>query len=139
MIKIVTACVGDLLHIGHVQMFERCRELGDYLIVGVVEDLLTAKYKRLPIIPQEQRLKMIKSLRCVDKAEITDTKSAVSLCRKYQPDIFVRADDWQDPEARDYMKSIGKRVIYLPRTDGVSTTDIITEIEKRYKLKQWIN
>lgn len=134
---VVTVVVGDLFHIGHKRILEKMKKLGGKLIVGVVSDLTCAKYKRLPIIPQEQRKEMIEALRCVDKVEIVDSKTAKPLCEKYKADIFARAYDWQDPEARDYIISTGGKVKYFPLTEGISSTKIIEEIINRYKLQQW--
>lgn len=66
---ITVYCVGvfDLLHVAHVRFLEDAKRLGDRLIVGVHSDEFVSSYKRKPVIPYEQRVEMVASLKCVDK------------------------------------------------------------------------
>ena len=100
-------------------------------------DRTVAKYKRLPIINQSDRMEIISSIKYVDMVTLMHNKSSIDICKKFQPDIFARGEDWDDREAREYMESIGKQVIYFPRTKNVSTTDTIKEIERRYEWRVW--
>lgn len=127
---VLTVVIADLIHVGHIRMLERCKKLGNMLVVGVGSDILSAKYKRLPIISEDQRLEIIKALRCVDKAELIDDRIGSKLIKKYNVNIFVRGNDRKEPELEKKVK-----VVYLPKTEGVSSSKIIKEIENRYKMR----
>lgn len=137
--------VGDLLHIGHLKFLQKCKEYCDFLIVGVYNDELTTSYKREPIIPFEERIELIKALRCVDKVvEVTseDTpkgKDCTPILKKlisegYKIDFLFHGNDWKDVEGRELIESIGGRLILLPYYGGQSTTKIIERIRR---MKAW--
>jgi cytidyltransferase-like protein len=72
MTKVFTYGVFDLLHIGHLKSLQECKYLGDHLTVGVFTDKVAKSFKRLPIIPEHQRLEMIRGLKCVDSVFLLD-------------------------------------------------------------------
>lgn len=131
MIVVYTGVVADLLHIGHKRCLEQAKALGDYLIVGVLPDGVASKWKRSPIIPFEERMEMVLALKCVDEVVRQDSVDATENLRRIQPDIFTHADDWGEFfPGRDYMLSIGKKVILTKYTPGISTTGIIEKIRR---------
>lgn len=134
-IIVFTPVISDLLHYGHIRMIKRCKELGSYLIVGVGTDRLCSIYKRLPIIPQEQRLEIIESIKYVDKVELISSRQCLDLLEKYDVDIFARGNDRKEPEVEEFMKKRNKKVVYLPTTPNISVSLIIKEIEERYKIR----
>ena len=62
--KVFMSCSSDILHYGHIKIFEKAAELGE-LTVGVLTDSVVAQYKRLPLVPFQERINLIKSLSCV--------------------------------------------------------------------------
>lgn len=136
---IYTYVVGDLLHIGHLKALQQAKALGDYLIVGVLTDEATATYKRQPVIPFEQRIELVASLKCVDLAVRQDTldptKNIKELKEKHNVDVDIvtHGADWdKNFPGAEYMRSVGKKAIrtkYYP--DLQSTTKIIEKVVEK--------
>ena len=127
-IRVFTSGSFDLFHIGHLNILERSAELGDELIVGVSTDELIQHYKGMPpIIPFEQRFRIISSLKCVTKAVKQVKLTEVAQLQREDIDIVTIGDDWENKylEGLEWMKKQpGKKVVYFPYTPGVSTTSI---------------
>jgi len=122
--------VGDLLHIGHLNALRQAKELGNYLIVGVVSDAGVEAYKRTPIIPLEERIEIIRHCDYVDAVVVQRTVDPIDNLKKIQPDIVVHGDDWEeDFPGAAYMRSIGKRAVSTEYYQGQSTTEIIAKIQ----------
>ena len=79
---IYTSVVCDFIHIGHINLFKKAKSLGDILIVGVITDEGVKKYKRDPIIPFEQRLEVVSSIKYVDFAIKQETRSGTENMKK---------------------------------------------------------
>lgn len=128
MVVIITFGTFDLLHIGHINMLNNCKKFGDKLIVGVSSDHLNyIKKNRYPIFKQEDRLEIIKNIKCVDDVFLEESlEFKIDYIRKYNADIFIIGDDWKG--MFDNINSVCK-VIYLNRTENISTTDIISNIK----------
>jgi len=122
--KVITFGTFDVFHVGHVNILERARLHGDHLIVGVSSDNLNMKKKhRHPIYSQEDRVHIIRSLRCVDEVFIEESlELKEEYIKYYNADALVMGDDWTGKF--DQFKSLCD-VIYLPRTPSISTTEII--------------
>ncbi|PCJ22775.1 MAG: cytidylyltransferase [SAR86 cluster bacterium] len=119
----------DLLHVGHLALLEYCKSLGGEVAVGVAADEVVSSYKRkTPVIPLEQRMEMIKALRCVDVVRPYYELEYVSGCKELKPDIFVIGEDWGDKphntDVEDYLKSEGKKIIQVSYNPKTSTTKI---------------
>jgi len=125
--RVITFGTFDVLHIGHVNLLLRAHDLGDHLTVGVSSDELnTEKKGRLPVYPQEHRLAIVASLACVDEVFLEESLEAKrEYVLEHRADILVMGADWIG--AFDNLGDVVK-VVYLPRTEGVSTTEIITSI-----------
>ena len=116
----------DLLHVGHLTLLEYCKSLGDVLAVGVASDRVVNSYKpNVPVIPLEQRMEMLKGLRCVDIVRPYYELEYVSGCKELSADIFVIGEDWgskpHNLAVEAYLKSEGKqinKVLYNPRTSS---------------------
>tara|TARA_B100000795_G_scaffold246534_1_gene212285 strand:- start:575 stop:976 length:402 start_codon:yes stop_codon:yes gene_type:complete len=129
LIIVYTSVVCDLLHIGHINLFRKAKELGDKLIVGVINDDGVNKYKRTPIIPVEQRIEVISSLKYVDLVIEQKTRSGLENMKELgNVSILIRGDDAEIPDEIDYIKSIGGKFVKIPYTSGISTSDIINKI-----------
>ena len=127
MIRVATFGTFDVFHVGHLSILERARRLGDYLAVGVSTDELNfSKKGRLPVFPEDERLRIVGALRCVDHAFYERSLEAKrDYLRELQADILVMGDDWRGgfDELADLCK-----VVYLPRTPSISTTATIEKI-----------
>lgn len=128
MVVVITFGTFDLLHIGHINMLNRCKDKGDKLIVGVSSDELNYKKKnRYPMFNEKDRMKIIENIKCVDEVFLEES---LELKREYinkcNADVFIIGDDWKGKfdELNDTCK-----VIYLDRTKDISTTSIISDIK----------
>ena len=118
----------DLLHVGHLALLEYCKTLGGVVAVGVASDAVVNSYKpNLPVIPLDQRVEMLKALRCVDIVRPYHELEYVSACKELDVDIFVIGEDWganaHNLAVESYLKSQGKKivqVIYNARTSSTS-------------------
>ena len=126
---VITFGTFDVLHIGHINILQRAKKHGDRLIVGVSSDKLNySKKQRYPVYPENERLNIIKALGCVDHVFIEESlELKKEYIVKYNADILIMGDDWAG--RFDIYKQFCD-VMYLPRTDGVSTTKLIAEIKK---------
>ncbi|EPJ4280446.1 adenylyltransferase/cytidyltransferase family protein [Proteus mirabilis] len=129
--RIITFGTFDVFHVGHVNILERAAALGNYLIVGISSDKLNfSKKQRYPIYSQQDRTRIIKSLKFVDEVFLEESlELKLEYIKKYKADILVMGDDWTG--RFDWVKSHCD-VIYLPRTPSISTTEII-EVVKNHK------
>ncbi len=125
-IRVFTSGSFDLFHIGHLNILEKSASLGDKLIVGVSSDELILEYKGMkPIIPFEQRFRIVSALACVTKAVKQVKLTEIAQLERENIDVVTIGDDWIDKylEGLEWMKSQeGKEVVYFPYTPGVSTT-----------------
>ncbi|OGO75654.1 MAG: glycerol-3-phosphate cytidylyltransferase [Chromatiales bacterium RIFOXYA1_FULL_46_5] len=124
----------DLFHIGHLNLLKRARELGDKLIVAVSTDEFNATKGKTTLMPFEHRVELVRSVRFVDEviAE-SNWDQKISDVAEHKVDIFVMGSDWQDKF--DFLKPHCE-VVYLPRTDNVSSTDLKKAIQVFMQLKR---
>ncbi len=117
---VITYGTFDLFHIGHLRLLQRCRDLGDELIVAVSADDFNSEKGKKTIIPYDQRAEIVQNIKCVDRVipELS-WEQKVDDIRNNHVDIFVMGEDWQGQF--DFLKAYCE-VVYLPRTPGVSTT-----------------
>ncbi len=116
----------DLLHVGHIALLEQCRALGDVVAVGVASDSVVNSYKpNVPVIPLQERIEMLESLRCVDIVRPYYELEYVSACKELDVDIFVVGEDWGNKahniDVESYLESQGKKVtqvVYNLRTSS---------------------
>lgn len=125
-VTIITFGTFDLFHEGHLNMLQRASEKGGRLIVGVSSDAFNfSKKQRYPIISEERRMNIVRALKCVDEVFLEQSMELKQFyCDKYQADLLVMGDDWSG--SFDLLQ--GCETIYLPRTECVSTTEIIEKI-----------
>ncbi len=120
--KVITYGTFDLLHYGHINLLQRAKALGDYLIVAVSSDEFNRQKGKVCYFSYEERKRMVEALRCVDLVipeESWDQK--ISDVREFRVDTFVMGDDWKGKF--DFLKDYCE-VVYLPRTPEISTTKI---------------
>ena len=125
--------VYDLFHVGHLNMINTAKENCEYLIVGVHGDEVVKEYKhRVPIINENDRRKIVASIKGVDKAVINRFRDKLKLWELYHFDVVFIGDDWKGTQRwNDFEKilnKIGVDVVYVPYTKGISTTEIRQKI-----------
>lgn len=123
-----TAGVFDLFHVGHLNLLKNAKGLCDKLIVGVtVDDLVLYKGKRA-MIPFEDRIEIVRSIKYVDAAVPQYDMDKLSMCKKLGASVLFVGDDWFGTEKwKDYEKAFeenGIKIVYFPYTKGVSSTKI---------------
>ena len=127
-----TTGVYDLFHIGHLNIIKRAKELCDYLIVGVSTDEVVENYKhKSPIIPFEERIAIIEAIKYVDKVVAQVSMDKYEAWKQYKFDAIFHGDDWKGSamynDIEEKLKNVGCDLVFLPHTDGTSST-MITEI-----------
>ncbi|MFP7395210.1 glycerol-3-phosphate cytidylyltransferase [Niallia circulans] len=124
--KVLTYGTFDLLHIGHVNILKRAKELGDHLTVGLSSDEFNKIKNKEAFHSYENRKTILESIRYVDEviAE-NDWDQKIRDVVDHNIDIFVMGNDWEGKF--DFLKDYCE-VVYLPRTDGISTTKIKTDL-----------
>lgn len=124
----------DLFHIGHLNLLKRARELGDKLIVAVSTDEFNATKGKTTLMPFEHRVELVRSVRFVDEviAE-SNWDQKISDVQQHRVDLFVMGSDWQGKF--DFLKPHCE-VVYLPRTDNVSSTELKKAIQVFMQLKR---
>lgn len=124
--KIITYGTFDLLHYGHINILKEAKKLGDYLIVGLSSDEFNTQKHKEAYHSFEHRKLILESIRYVD--EVIPEKSweqKISDIIENDIDLFVMGDDWKGKF--DFLKEYCE-IIYLPRTFGVSTTQIKNDL-----------
>lgn len=119
---VITYGTFDLFHVGHLRLLKRLRALGDELYVGISTDEFNAIKGKTSVIAFEDRVEIVQGLRCVDMVFGEENWDQKPLdIAKYGAAIFGMGDDWAGKF--DDLKALCD-VIYLPRTEGISTTQI---------------
>lgn len=119
----------DMLHVGHLALLEQCRKLGNVVAVGVASDRVVNSYKpNRPVIPLDQRMQMLKALRCVDIVRPYFELEYVSGCRALDVDIFVVGEDWGNKphniDVETYLASRGGEIVKVHYDLRTSSTQI---------------
>ncbi|MBO5830940.1 MAG: adenylyltransferase/cytidyltransferase family protein, partial [Alistipes sp.] len=124
--KVITYGTYDLLHEGHINLLRRAKALGDYLIVGVTNDSFDRERGKLNVRNNVlERVEAVKATGFVDQVIIEDYMGQkIDDILKYDVDIFAIGSDWEGKF--DYLKEFCE-VVYLPRTEGVSSTMLRAE------------
>jgi len=119
---VITYGTFDMFHIGHLNLLTRVKSLGDRLIVGVSTDEFNALKGKKTLIPFDQRRQIVEAIRGVDLViPETDWEQKISDIKKYEVDVFTMGNDWEGKF--DFLKEYCD-VVYLERTDGISTTEL---------------
>ncbi|HFP6816263.1 adenylyltransferase/cytidyltransferase family protein [Enterococcus faecium] len=129
-----TTGVYDMFHIGHLNLIRRAKEQCDYLIVGVSTDELVRRVKnKNTVIPFNERASIIEALKYVDLVVPQSNKNKLEAWEKYHFDKMFVGSDWQGtPEWNKFeeqFKPVGVNIVYLPHTDGISSTELTNLIK----------
>ena len=129
---ILTYGTFDMFHIGHLKLLKRLKGLGDRLIVAVSTDEFNEIKGKKTIIPYEQRAEILEAIKYVDMViPENDWAQKAKDIRKYNVDIFSMGHDWEGKfdELKAYCE-----VVYLPRTEGISTTALKEQLKQISKI-----
>lgn len=127
--KIITYGTFDLLHYGHINLLQRAKELGDYLIVALSTDEFNWKEKqKKSYFSYEERKRLLEAIRYVDLViPEQNWQQKTSDILEFKADIFVMGDDWIGKF--DFLKEYCQ-VVYLPRTPEISSSQIKQDLKK---------
>lgn len=130
-----TTGVYDMFHIGHLNILRRAKEQCDFLIVGVSTDELVESYKhKLPVIPFEQRMAIVESIRYVDKVIPQISMDKFSAWQELHFNVMFHGDEWKGTELYNKYEcdfaQVGVKIVYLSHTEGISSSKL------REKIKQ---
>ena len=133
MTRVITYGTYDLLHQGHINLLRRAKELGDYLIVGVTSDSFDRGRGKLNVRNNVlERVEAVKATGYADEVIIEDyLGQKIDDIQKYDVDIFAIGSDWEGKF--DYLNEYCK-VVYLPRTEGISSTMLRAESQDVYRI-----
>ncbi len=126
----------DLFHIGHLNLINNAKKYCDYLIVGVNSDELVLNYKNKKTnINELDRAAIVNSIKGVNKVIITKTLDKCEIHKYIKFDAIFIGDDWKGNErwakTQEDLAKKGIDVVFLPHTDGISTTMLTQKIEKK--------
>ena len=130
-----TTGVYDMFHIGHLNVLRRAKEQCDYLIVGVSSDELVQYDKgKTPVICFKERIEIVSSIKYVDKVVCQYDKDKFKAWEKYHFDAMFVGSDWKGTSQwkayEEQFNTVGVEIIYLPYTDGISSTKLVNIIDR---------
>lgn len=126
--KVLTYGTYDLLHRGHINLLKRARALGDYLVVAISTDEFNAIKGKTAYYTYEERKYVLEAVRYVDEVIREDNwEQKIGDVQRLGVDVFVMGDDWEGKF--DFLKPYCQ-VVYLPRTEGISTTKIKLDLSQ---------
>ena len=128
-----TTGVYDLFHIGHLNLLKNAKGMCDRLIVGVTVDELVTYKGKTAMIPFDDRIEIVRSIKYVDAAIPQYDMDKLTACKKLGAEILFVGDDWYGSDKwQDYERSFteaGIRIVYFPYTRGVSSTKITQALQ----------
>ncbi|MBC1484422.1 glycerol-3-phosphate cytidylyltransferase [Listeria sp. FSL L7-1485] len=125
--KVITYGTFDLIHWGHIRLLERAKSLGDYLIVAISTDEFNRLKHKEAYHNFEHRKLILEAIRYVDEViPESNWEQKLDDVKNKDIDIFVMGDDWEGEF--DFLKPYCE-VVYLPRTDGISTSKIKDDLK----------
>lgn len=130
-----TQGVYDMFHIGHLNLINHAKEQCDYLIVGVNSDELVKSYKnKETVINENDRAEIVRNIKAVDECVVVSTLDKEVILKDIKFDAIFIGDDWKGNQrwidTQKILSQYGVDVVFLPHTDGVSTTELRSEIGK---------
>jgi glycerol-3-phosphate cytidylyltransferase len=132
-VKGYTGGVFDLLHEGHLNLLRRARKLCDYLVVGIQADEEVVKMKPRPILNTQERVRQMEAIGIADEVIVYYDGQKPDTLKKVKPDLFIHGIDWEEQTDRSevlkYMEEQNIKKILLPRTEGISTSEILKRIK----------
>lgn len=132
-----TTGVYDMFHIGHLNIIKRAKEQCEYLIVGVSTDELVESYKKkTPVICFEDRCEIVSAIKYVDRVVPQTSMNKMEAYEELKFDALFHGNDWQGSDMYNHIveefSSIGVEVVFLPHTEGISSTHLKERLDKIY-------
>lgn len=125
----------DMFHIGHLNILQKSKEMCEYLIVGVSTDELIHFYKnKLPIVPFEERMRIVEAIKYVDKVVPQLTLDKMDAWEHLKFDVLFHGDDWKESslykDIAQKLNKVGCELIFFPYTNGTSSTILSQALHK---------
>jgi len=128
-----TSGVFDLFHIGHLNLLMNSKAMCDQLIVGVTIDKLVAYKNKRAVIPFQERLEIVRSIKYVDAAIAQENMNKFEMWEKFKFDVLFVGDDWFNTpkweKIEEKFKDVGVKVVYFPYTKNTSSTILNKTLE----------
>lgn len=129
-----TTGVFDLFHVGHLNVLKNAKGMCDKLIVGVTSDELVSYKNKKAVIPFEERIEIVRSIKYVDAAIAQEDMDKFAMWERIKFDVMFVGDDWYKTEKWNAIEKqfaeVGVRVVYFPYTKGTSSTLINETLKK---------
>jgi glycerol-3-phosphate cytidylyltransferase len=130
-----TTGVYDMFHIGHLNILKNAKEHCDYLIVGVTTDELVSYKNKKAIIPHEERMAIVESIKYVDKAVLQESMDKMKAWEDYKFDVMFVGSDWKGTEKwnklEEEFNAIGVDIVYFAYTVGTSSTILREKLKNK--------
>ncbi len=129
-----TTGVFDMFHIGHLNILRKAKSKCDLLIVGVTTDELVSYKGKMAVIPLNERMAIVRSIKYVDRVVVQDSMDKLAAWKKYKFDVIFVGSDWKGTEKwilieKEFNK-IGVNVVYFPYTKGTSSTQLREKLNR---------
>ena len=126
--KVITYGTFDLFHVGHLNLLKRAKALGDYLVVAVSSDEFNALKGKKAYHSLQNRVAILQAIEFVDEVIVENGwEQKAKDIKQHNIDVFVMGDDWKGQF--DHLEELCE-VVYLSRTDGISTTKIKNDLKE---------
>ncbi len=124
----------DILHAGHIHLFQEAKKYGDILFVAVNDDLSVRNLKgpARPIFPLNERLEVLEAIETIDYLVAFSQDTPRELIKVLLPDVLVKGGDWKPDEVvgREEVEGAGGKVIIVPYLPGRSSSEILEKIKR---------
>lgn len=132
---IYVGMVADAIHHGHINIIKEARKRGK-VIIGLLTEKAVKLYKRTPILKYNERKIIVENIKGVERVVTQDSLDYVPNIKKYKPDILMHGTDWKkgvQKETRNKaikaLKKYGGKLVEIPYTKGISTTEFIKRVK----------
>jgi glycerol-3-phosphate cytidylyltransferase len=128
--------VFDLFHIGHLNLLRNARDFCDYLVAGVVTDVIAERNKGItPVVPFAERIEIVRAIRYVDEAVPEDVPTKLEQWQRLQFDLIIKGDDWIGTERGKRLEAdfapVAVDVVYVPYTPQTSSTTLRRALQRK--------
>ena len=133
--RVMTNGCFDIFHIGHLQLINYSKKLGDELFIAINSDqsIKSLKGQSRPIMSENYRLSFIRNLSCVNHAEIFNETDCTELVYKWKPNIYVKSSDYNmnslNKKEKKALQDIKAEIKFMKITENISTSKIISKIK----------
>ena len=136
-----TTGVFDMFHVGHLNILKRAKEECEFLVVGVSTDELVKDYKgKTPIIPFDERIEIVRAIKYVDQVVPQTSMDKYAAWEKLRFDALFHGSDWKNSDMYnriiEQFSNVGVDVVFLPHTEGISSTLLAEVLHKLNEEKE---